>query len=936
MNETDSLKNVLERRNEYFIESFIKTTSEIVKFFSSIERVENYSLPETERKQGPDRPHLIQTDISQDKKWSYYSPKISRIEFKWLMTNSEIYREYLKQVLLFEDHEITQLEKLTERQKNDLYILAINDLEKDWNFHRSFHKVFHDVSGDTMLFLDLQAYCDTRHMRFFLHECFHYIEGNYVTTLRQEDKVYIPHLQFAKESVELPYSSCIDLKLENIIADYILKSKIKSVDQLLISLNEINEVRADVAKDEPEAIFLKTSKYIDHSEYFVALKDWILSINSMKIDFSNRNSIVNNIKFETLSLPNSIFRDKERLQFEDVYNYENDRQIFSSHKVRNDNQPRWRRRIIIQLFRDLIQYSINRHRIEIVGQQRTEYEEIFRNYRDMSFHEKDIGCLLVEDGEISFVLLMDRYINKPGILETTDQLEYWGLIEKEGEDYQLTARSVRMAKWCMKLMRLKYVIGDKVINYENKEKIARSYAGLVEKDAIFSWMLLTGNFKEKIVKLLGEMIFSTDRKFSKTELLELFKDICESFYHLNPIEKSKILRSLKFSRFQKELNEWLRAYESINRSVIAFPVNTIPSNVETKVRAFSIFIGTFHLDDGMYTDNEDEFEKSRRDMTHMLNCAKIFFSQVGIPASEALNETIIANEIKKHIEFNLGRYAHKVKNEGVNLVARMKKVTVLASQNAQYAGLYANLVELNDAVERLTGTVHILNIASNGLKIHYMEEEKYNILDVILGAYCNAFQQFFISGIEEERRKFWLPDVGKYQAPILKLDIDFNNNGLHRNPKEDVSYQPQLQDIDFYNDQQNHKIYTKIIDADDLLGEDSLNFTDILPQKVIMKSPFLEIFYNALTHMEKEEGKMKILELRVKRDKKKFEFVLLNPIPAELKFKPLTKNMKDSPGLQANRLFFKNIGGSFDFYFAENAISEIKIDFDKMMGILNK
>ena len=924
-------------REKYHEEAFVKTTSEITKFFSSIERVENYSSIDIERKTGDARPHIFSTDFTEYKKWIYHSPKLSRREFEALLKDDELYDAYMRQVLLKNDNDLYPFHKLDQNKTNELYIEAIKDLESDWNFHRAFYKVFRDVSGETMLFLDLQAFGDTRHFRFIMRELFNYLEGNYVTTLRKENKVFIPQLQFAMESINLPYSSYFDMTLENLVADYILKEKINSVNDILLRFDAIEQFRADVAKEEKEPIFLKTSRYIDHSEYSKCLKKWITSMKNMKIDFSNRESIVKNINFETLELPDSIFREESRLHSEDVSNYESDKRIFYSHKTKDYGFPRWKRRVIRELFRDLSQYSINRYRIEEQSEQRTEYEEVFRSYKNMTHHEKDVACLLVEDGEISFVLLLERSINEPSILDNPDQLLYWGFVKKSGNQLYITRRAVRMAKWCMKVMNIKYQKNGIELDYD-KLRIKQSYSELTDPKRIFSWMKVDKKLRGKIGNALGEIIHLQEKPLTQPDILEIFKNICDLFYHKQPDKKDKIETALKNSRFQKDLNEWLRAHETINRAVIAVPVNTIPSEIESKLRTFSIFIGTFHMDEQLYTDNEEEFIQARRDMVNKLNHIRIFYSLIGIPASESLNAAILKQDTQKHIDSTLGRFTHKVKNEGVNLVTRMNNVANMVEgfKELKQTKLLKEIMVLKEGVERLTGSINIQNIAANGLKWWYMEHDEYCILDVILKAYFNAFQQFFLSGPEEERIKFQFGKNKDYINPVLKLHVEFykKRNSVIRD--KIIAYNPELEETHFINLNSNAEQINYILDSDDVLGDNSLDFANLLPQKLIMTSPFFEVFYNAFTHTFNFPDAPNILELMVKRNPQEIIIELTNEIEPALRNQLLTEQMKNSPGLQANMLFFQNIGGSLYLKFKEKAMTRITINLSKMMQLLEK
>lgn len=944
-------------RDGYIVESFVNTTNELIKFFSSIERVDNYTLPKKYQKTGKERPHLeLSTFNEPEKKWNYLSPKISRPEFTLLMKDENRYKKYMEQVFAKDADEIIPFDQLTTETIQQLYYKAINSLEKDWNFHRAYYKVFQDVHGEPMFFIDIQAFCATRHVRFMMREAFQYLEGNYVTTLHKESKVYIPHLQFYKDSVELPYSSYLDLSLENIIADYLIKEEIKDIkgdNSLLSRLRIVDKFKADVAKDRDEPVFIRTSSYIDHSKYVECLEEWIRSLDSVHLNLKSRASIVRNVKFDNLKLPSKyVFGTKRDFRKpDDIPNFPTDRQRFYIHTLKHKKDFRWQRRIIRELFRDLIQYSINRFRMKEGSEDRTEYENIFSEYKDMSFYEKDVGCLLVEDGEISTVLLLDRYIKNSKIMTNPYMLLRWGLIEKQGTSYIITDRAWRMAMWCMRMMRLKFWDDKISIDFASKERINRTYRDLVEdkeytyidpesggreiyiREAKFSWMLkIDAKYKDELAKLFGVIIQLKNQAMDIDAILYLFKQICENFLKSN---YQKRLDSLTNSRFNKELNEWLRAYESINRSVIAFPVNTIPSRRETRTRSFSIFIGTFQLDDSLLTDSEDEFAINRRKIVNQLNYTKIFYTLIGIPASETLSEAIVRKDTKLHIESALARFSHKVKNEGVNVVERMKGIISII-ENLKDQMMTKDVQEFEEAVERLTGSIHILNIASNGLKIDYMEENKYCVLDVILRAYCNAFKQFFTTGPRDERNRFYNNELKSYQIPILQIDGLFSNSVKEIPVQKSYVYSPDVPGITFHNTIQNIEPVKYVMDSQDILGSDAINYVDLLPQKLILISPFLEIFLNALKYMRKEtdNNNANILHLTITRDDKNITVELLNPIEPYQKGKELDDDKKNSAGLMANELFFQNIGGDFSFKYKQAAEAKVNINFQRMKEIL--
>ena len=909
-------------RKPFFIESFIKTANEIIKFYSSIHRARTYHREREPGVLGDKRWHL---KFSDKEFWNFNSPKISRKEFNEIIKDKETYRDYARHVLVLEPDEIEDPECLDQEGLNNLYLKFVNNLEKDWLFHRLYFKVFYDIhQKKTILFLDLAAYCATRHVRFLTRRALNYLEGNYVISLRpkigkeEEGKVYIPHLQFPDESVELLYLSHEGFNVEHVIADYFIKEDIKSIDQLLEKFDTIVNLKVDVAKEEKEHIFLKPSSYIDREVLITSYKKWLKSLSTKNINFRDRNSIIENLDMGELEVPENLFI-KDSYVEADNFNYQSDRDNFLKDELR---AKKW---MVRSLFNDLLQYSINK--IRFLGEEgkvattpieaRTEYENIFREYKYLTFLEQDVGCLLVEDGEISFILLLWEYLEKPQTFDKTEKLieklTFWGLIEKSDKGFCYTIRAQRMAKWCMKLMGLKYKDENNKIDY-NKEKIRRSYYNLIWENGFFFWMIQVQD-KEKLVQLFGKIIFAKQTSISGQKISNTIKEIIDHFYNLQDDEIKKMVEnSVQNSRFNKPLNQFLRSYETINRPVIAFPISTIPTDVEIKTRTFSTFNGTFSLDERLDSDDEDIFESYRRELTDMLNFAKIFFTLVGKPASESLNEAIIRNTVQEHLEFTLGRFAHKVKNEGVNIVARMDRLWKQVNEDKEkYKDISGQLLELKNGVNKFTGTIHILNIAANKFKPQYFEDVDYCIIDVVAEAYCNAFQHFYIGGKEEEADKLWSEEKQKFRTPILDLKLTVEQIDKKYIIEKKIAYSPQIKDINFIPPGNTLHVFNYYFDAYDILEDKSRLFVDKLPEKIIMHSPFFEMFTNAFTYMSKDEALFKI-ELNIIKKSDEIIVTVINDVDADYKIDDTTyQRIEESPGLQANKLFFENIGGSFKF-----------------------
>lgn len=927
--------------DSYFFEAWHKAVSESIKFYSSPHRASTYHTPELDiSKLGEQRNHLVLSYVGF---WNINSPKLSRNEFEFLISNWDIYKDYRKYAFREDIKEIRKPEFKDSEDQKKLFIEFTNHLEIDWLFYRSYFKVFHDESEErTKLNIDLAAYCYTHHFRYLMRKLFGYLEGNYVVSLRREAKVYIPHIQFGEGSVELLYTSALGLDLEQAAADYFIKENINSVDDLLDQFEKIINLKVDVGKEEKEHIFLNVSEYIDRNKFINMYKDWIESLRVKNINFRDRQSIISNLNIDALKIPDDMFLwDKIKAKNnEDTYNFESDLKYYCK------NKNRAKRLLLRSLINDFIQHSLNRYRFEerkgLIGiEERSEYENIFRSYENMTFLEKYVGCLLVECGEISFITMIWRYIENPDILNNTDRLLYWGLIEKQNDKYTISPRAERMAKWCMKLIGLKYVNGENKIDYFEKDKIGRYYSDLTKEGSIFSWMKKLKS-KEKLSQLLGKIIFNESKFFNEQEIIDNFKELVKQFYDLqdNFIQK-EIKDSIDRSRFQKSINEFNRAYETINRTAISFPISTIPTEVETKVRAFSIFIGSFNLDDRLDSDDQEEFENGRRELADILNYAKIFYTSLGKPASESASEAVMQSHARRHLEYTLGRYQHKVKNEGVYLVARMDKLWKEVEDKKEFEGIKNDILEMKKGIERFSGTIHILNIATNGFQRKYLENFPYCIIDVITDAYCNAFQQFYTAGKKEELEKLWSGETKSYLIPLFNIKINFEKNGSRKNDSNVITYMPHIENIKLHIPSNAPNIISHYFDAENITQKELIaDFVDPLPQRIILQSPFFEVFTNAFTYMSKQKDEIQI-EVRITKNiqdtDKELVIEVINPIDKD--FKIDRERIKNSAGIAANQLFFENIGGRFVLDFDElnrKAIARTTINFKEMENIIER
>jgi len=283
----------------------------------------------------------------------------------------------------------------------------------------------------------------------------------------------------------------------------------------------------------------------------------------------------------------------------------------------------------------------------------------------------------------------------------------------------------------------------------------------------------------------------------------------------------------------------------------------------------------------------------------------------------------------------LGRYQHKVKNEGVSVVARMNKIWNKIEEQERYAAIKGDILGLKREIELFSGTIHILNIATNGFQGKYLERFPYSIIDVVAEAYCNAFQQFYTAGRQEEIDKLTRQSDEHYLIPITTWKINYEDAKTSDQFQQSLVYQPEIEDIAFYALPGDYLQTDKYFDAQDIIPDATLKrkFRDVLPQKIIMQSPLFEIFTNAFNYMAKDPENFNLnieITKRIVANGEEIVVEVTNPRPPDFKSNKETyQKLSESAGLVANRLFFENIGGCSKFDFDEKrriAISRITLN----------
>jgi len=940
--------NAEDKNLKLFTELFSSNASKIIKFYSSVSRVFNYSIGR-EYQYGKDR--IIRKYSTLNWK-NPFTPKFSKESYDALKeeANKELFNKYQQQVLSGD---------IVEQQKNEFaqtendyinndgsisatHLRFVHNLEASWLFHRAFHKLFSDYHTKTKVFLDLDAYTITPSHQFFLREFLNYLEGNYVVSVRGTGRVYIPHLQAERDSVDLPYTSAHGMGGVQVIADYFEKSLINSSDELLKDFDDMISFEADIIGGRGK-IFLQCSQYIDQDVYQKMFREWLQNI-AKEIgvgNFHNRKLVMrkvgNLIENKTLKIPPGLFKERvpDLGKFEDTF--EDDKTIF----LKNESSAV--RRLLRALFISLMEFSINRYRMESKGgphseRERTEYESVFRSYRDMTELEQLLNVLLVEDGEISFVLMLSRYIQHIDTKNVVDcnQLVRWGLIEKQEQSgrYKFSPRARRMAKWVARvaavnlspnktvpiglrktfaivarLPGLRLFLKDLSLNYTDNEAIKGHYFPFTKEDnSLFAWLSKLAKNNSEFCHRLSEIALSQE-SFVVAEVVRPFRHICELCFD-GSIESDIVKQCVtERSRFNQDLNEFLRANETISRAVVAIPISTIPTNLvglRDKIYGFSIFISTFKFDEGL--DDPPRFAHEIRKIARTLKYAKIYFTLIGVPASQVLHQFVVEEVAGMRVTEAMGKFAHALKNEGEFFRTQLEALKPTSDELMQRENIKTKFDNIERAFTTLSGAMKLLNLAANPIRKKYLGKP-YCIVDVILRAYCNAFDHFYLAG--SEREKMRLSESELFATPILHVTVKNIGEPGSFELRKKLDYYPNLTGITFGH---NH---TNKLDADDLLEPEQL-FKDLLPEQEIMETACSEMFNNALQYSCKDEKKIPI-DVLIMRNSNEIKVDVINYTSKDHKNRIEQLNSRAiaeqsigrGAGVDTNALLFRKLGGNF-------------------------
>lgn len=918
-------------------ELFHNNASEVVKLYSSVHRVHNYFRPSHTQidfspKLGKER--LIRK-FSETNNVNVYTPKLSLNAYTALKADRVLWKLYQQEVLkndiigknpeFFSDVKTDY--QVHNGKTKPTYLRVLHNLESSWLHQRAYYKLFNDYHKRPKIFLELEAFTMTHSNQFFMRHFLKYLEGNYVVSVRGTGKVYVPHLQADLDSVDLPYTSAHGIGHSATIADYFEKAQVNSTEQLLQNFKQMRDFEAEMSGGSKDKIFLNSSQYVNQERYFTMCQEWLTHIGNelfatgIKDRYDVVNAIDTLVKNKKLQLPDDLFNADAPDLALFIDNYKDDWNIFC--KV---DTPSAIKRLLRSIFVSMIEYSFNRHRMESRGgpgseTERTEYETVFRRYRDMTQLEKNLNCLLVEDGEISLVLLLSNYLKQLGkSFFTIADFKKWGLVEpmhKNQPMYKYSARAQRMAKWCAKVAgwNLHYKNGRQLceLNYAQNKELRSHYDPLThDQDALFHWMLLLKD-TDKLQQLLSEIALATRKKQSESEIIQEFKSFCDLCLTGNEEKhKEKVDFSVRQqSRFNRELNEFLRTNETISRSVVAIPISTIPTDLpgfRDKIYGFSIFIGTFQFSEGL--DDEQNFAAERQDIAEILRAAKTYFTLIGKPASEVLNHFVVREVSAKRVASALGKFAHSLKNEGVSFRAQIDTLKELVKREFPNAPISAKVNEFEKSFERFSGAIQLLNLASNPLQSKYLDQRPYCLLDIIFQAYCNAFEQFLVAGPRLELNKL-RTNVNFFRSPILRVSVENHvQPQVYSVQPRCIQYFPNLPNIAF-----DHPATPKP-DAEVVLSKTQL-FRDLLPERNMLLSVYLEIFNNVLQYSLKEVENLYI-DVNVKRHKNEIVVEIINEASLENLQRLITTASEDEDqfrargaGVDTNTLFFKNIGGEF-------------------------
>ena len=205
--------------------------------------------------------------------------------------------------------------------------------------------------------------------------------------------------------------------------------------------------------------------------------------------------------------------------------------------------------------------------------------------------EQETGSLSAEDGEVTLLLFESHLLNEDSHLMHDENgqllpplspaaLVHMGLISQEGDTCIVTKRAASMARWVQKLLG----INCSDIVTENFKPL---------REGRF-WKALAGGW-ESTAEAVTEPILRSSGNLSCDDAVELFRNFAEALY---PKDLKRSIEEIRAATpFNINIHEFLRRHEPALRSLLAFPLTSVPSHETTDWMA--VFIGTFDFRDGI-------------------------------------------------------------------------------------------------------------------------------------------------------------------------------------------------------------------------------------------------------------------------------------------------------------------------------------------------
>jgi anti-sigma regulatory factor (Ser/Thr protein kinase) len=439
--------------------------------------------------------------------------------------------------------------------------------------------------------------------------------------------------------------------------------------------------------------------------------------------------------------------------------------------------------LIKHLFYTVICTQISQYRDpRLPFEKRTEFLR-FLNFKDpITQIEKETGCLVFEDGEISLLLLEYNFIKEfthnNGLLEHVKYAqkqqehlihlyEELGLIIKFGTDkFRISDRAKRMARWIQKFLNIKTI-----------DFVHNNFAEL-KNGKIWKWLWQIGAdplIRSKIDESTSNII-EANSLISKGALVMLFDDLNKSIFHENYCRSVEEIT--KSTPINFNIHEFIRKNEDGSRGMLCFALTGLP-DINRESSSIVGFIGSCNLHNGVDGKTEAEAIVNYYNLRNQIESLKTILTLIGIPGMKFILDTLNRAEEEANVNAFL---SHAFKRPATRAKSIIKSIEHFSDTADLKKYLKEELEAPIDEILRLT---RLFGFITTSVERHCLAEittpsktgNSYTIKSQILTKFIDVIEHIKSKGWPGDRRKVmkWIDEALNrnmtFQEYLLKTKI---------------------------------------------------------------------------------------------------------------------------------------------------------------------